>query len=114
MCMVAWLCSSSSNSISKWPVNVPPCGEVQLESRDSCCESCVRFETLHSISPRLFRFAHVFVHSSAVMQLCVTVVCGAPGTGLPIACIFATTSGGIVKPPIVIVDDDSHNPIFTG
>jgi hypothetical protein len=37
-----------------------------------------------------------FCHLSGVKQDCVTIVLGAaPGTGLPIACSFAATSGGI-------------------
>jgi hypothetical protein len=49
------------------------------------------------------------------MQDCVTIVLGAaPGTGLPIACSFATTSGGSCMPVIVFVMVFCHNPIFTG
>jgi hypothetical protein len=52
---------------------------------------------------------------SCVRHDCVTIVLGAaPGTGLPIACIFATTSGGSCIPDIVFTAVFCHNPIFTG
>lgn len=63
----------------------------------------------------LFIFSKPFAHSSFVMQECVTTVCGVlPGTGLPMACIFAAISGGIWMPPIVFVMVVSQSPILTG
>jgi hypothetical protein len=59
--------------------------------------------------------ANISFHFSAVRQDSVSIVRGSdPGSGLLIAFIFSTTSGGRVTPVIVVTVVPRHSPIFTG
>jgi hypothetical protein len=59
--------------------------------------------------------ANISFHFSAVRQDSVSIVRGSdPGSGLPIAFIFSTTSGGRVTPVIVVTVVPRQSPIFTG